>query len=461
MAVRPHQVRALAAGRTLTLSLPASVVLAAALPILFLHVDYQPGFTLHTGGANEHVVLSDLVLVAVGAAAIWAGVRRGFAPLRAGWPIWIAGGIFLLDVGAGSVYPKLWASSYQASTHAVTAAKFAEYALLALAVPLLVRTRRDVELLAGTLVAWSVAATVAGLAQIFGADILEAWTAGRRQPSFLGHHDFASLSGAALALCLVGIALRPVWRPRAALLAVAGVSGGLGLIISGSSAGAIGLGIGVAGLAVAARVRGWLDRRRALAIAAITAVAVGGVFVMRAGNINQFLRFVGIGQAKRQNGVESYVQRTMLVYIGWRIFEDNPIGGAGWQASSEERVYGPYLPAAHREFPGTPEQAFPSPQHPWGVQNAYVQAMSDLGVVGLLAFLSLLASALVVIVRAALRAPPAVAVGALAAGVWLLVVMGVLSALGLVAGIPTDALLWLTLGVCVLAAGGKELVRAG
>jgi hypothetical protein len=42
----------------------------------------------------------------------------------------------------------------------------------------------------------------------------------------------------------------------------------------------------------------------------------------------------------------------------------------------------------------------------------------------------------------------------------LVVVVGVLSALGLVAGIPTDALLWLSLGFCVLAAGRSELVRA-
>jgi O-antigen ligase len=185
------------------------------------------------------------------------------------------------------------------------------------------------------------------------------------------------------------------------------------------------------------------------------------VFVMRAGEINQFLRFVGIERAKaEQNGVQSYVQRTLLVYIGWRIFEDNPIGGAGWQSSSEQRVYAPYLPAAHREFPGTPDLAFPSPQHPWGVQNAYVQAMSDLGIVGLLAFLGLLASGLVMAARAALRAPPAVAVTALVSLVWLVLVMGVLSALGLVAGIPSDALLWLALGFCVVAAGGKELVRA-
>ncbi len=449
------------AGRTRDLSLPASAVLAAALPILFLHVDYQPGFTVHAGSTSVHVVLSDLVLLAVGITALVAGIRHGFAPLRAGWPIWIGGGIFLADVFAGSFYPKLWASGYETSTHAVTAAKFAEYALLALSVPLLVRARRDAQWVVGSLLVWSVAATVAGVAQIFGADILEAWTAGRRQPSFLGHHDFASLSGAALAICLVGLALRPVWRPRPAILAVAGVSGGVGLIISGSSAGAIGLGIAVAALALAAWIRHWLDRRRTLAIAAITAVVLGGVFVMRAGEINQFLRFVGIERAKtEQNGVQSYVQRTLLVYIGWRIFEDNPIGGAGWQASSEERVYGPVLPAAHREFPGTPDLAFPSRQHPWGVQNAYVQAMSDLGIVGLLAFLALLASGLVMAARAALRAPPAVAVTALVSLVWLVLVMGVLSALGLVAGIPSDALLWLSLGFCVVAAGGRKLVDA-
>jgi O-antigen ligase len=435
-------------------------VLAAALPILFLHVDYQPGFTVHTGTTSEHVVLSDLVLLAVGLAALVAGIRRGFAPLRAGWPIWIAGGIFLLDVLAGSVYPKLWASGYEASTHAVTALKFAEYALLALSVPLLVRTRRDAQWVVGSLIVWSVAATVAGLAQIFGADILEAWAAGRRQPSFLGHHDFAALSGAALAICLVGIALRPVWRPRTAVLAVAGASGVVGIVISASTADAAGLAIAAAALLLAARLRHWLDGRRALAIVGITVVVLGGVFVMRAGEINQFLRFVGIGQAKRQNGVESYVQRTMLVYIGWRIFEDNPIGGAGWQASTEHRVYAPYLPAAHREFPGTPALAFPSPQHPWGVQNAFVQAMSDLGIVGLLTFLGLLATGLWVAARAALRAPPAVAVTALVSMVWLVLVMGVLSALGLVAGIPSDALLWLALGFTVVAAGGRELVRA-
>jgi hypothetical protein len=78
----------------------------------------------------------------------------------------------------------------------------------------------------------------------------------------------------------------------------------------------------------------------------------------------------------------------------------------------------------------------------------------------LLAFLGLLASGLVMAARAALRAPPAVAVTALVSLVWLVLVMGVLSALGLVAGIPSDALLWLSLGFCVVAAGGRKLVDA-
>lgn len=422
--------------------------------MLFLHVDYQPGFTVGIGSSTASVVLADIAVLAVAVTALVNGLRHGFAPLRAGWPLWIAGGIFLLDVAAGSVYPKLWASGYEATSHAVTAAKFAEYGLLALSVPLLVRARRDLDILLVAFVAWSLAATVAGLAQIFGADILEAWPAGRRQPSFLGHHDFASLSGAALAVCLVGIALRPIWRPHRLLLVVAGLSGAIGLVISGSSAGAIGLAVGAGALVLAAVLRKWIDGRRALAVAGITGVVLGGVFVMRAGEINQFLRFVGLERAKvEQNGVQSYVQRTMLAYIGWRIFEDNPIGGAGWQASSEQRVYGPYLADAHRKFPGTPEQAFPSPAHPWGVQNAYVQSMSDLGIVGLLALLSLLVTALVLAGRAALRGPPPAALPALVATVWLLVAMGVLSALGLVAGIPSDALFWLTLGLCVYAAG--------
>ena len=94
------------AGRTQHLPVPASAVLAAALPILFLHVDYQPGFTVHAGSTSDHVVLSDLVLLASGSRRSSRASADGFAPLRAGWPIWIGGGIFLLDVVRGQLLPE-------------------------------------------------------------------------------------------------------------------------------------------------------------------------------------------------------------------------------------------------------------------------------------------------------------------------------------------------------------------
>jgi O-antigen ligase len=444
-----------------TTALPLSAVLALAIPILFLHVDYQPGFTVTVGSADAHVVLSDLAVLAVALAALAAGLREGFAPLRAGWPIWLCGGLFLALVVAASVYPRLWTDDYAASTHAVSAVKFAEYGLLALAVPLLLRRRHDLDLVLGSLVAWSVAATTVAVVQVFGADILGAWAAGRRQPSFLGHHDFAALSGATLSLAVIALAVGGVWRPGTRLLVAAGVAGGLGLVLSGSSAGAIGVAVGAAAVALASAQRNGLTARRALAGAAIIAVAVGGVVVLRAGDFNQFLRFVGIGEAKvDRSGVQTYVQHTLLVYIGWRIFLDNPVAGAGWQASAKEpSVYEPYLADAHRQFPEAPALAFPSPEHPWGVQNAYVQALADIGAIGLVLLLATLGSGLLVGGRAGLRAPPEAAIPGLIAVAWLFVAAGVWTAVGLVAGLPLDALTWLALGLAAAAAGGARLAR--
>ena len=57
------------------------------------------------------------------------------------------------------------------------------------------------------IVAWSIAATGFALLQFFGVDIADAWAAGRRQPSFLGHSDFAALSAFALGIGLAGLLL--------------------------------------------------------------------------------------------------------------------------------------------------------------------------------------------------------------------------------------------------------------
>jgi O-antigen ligase len=419
----------------------AAWVLALAFPILLVHIDFQPGWDTTIGSSHAHIVLSDLAVLACLIAALAVAAREGLGRLRAGVPAWIAIAAFLVWVGAATVYPLRGSDAYPWHDHAVTTGKYVEYALLAPAAVLLLRRGDDLLLLLLVVVASSAAASTLSVVQFFGWRIAGGWPAGYRQPSFLGHHDFASLSGFALVIALAAIAL-PGWRLDRRVAVVAGVSGIVGLLVSGSLAGAFAL--VAAGIVAAAVARA--SARRAAAILAISIAVLGGVVLFRGGDVKSFLHFAGIGKQEEQLGVESYVQRTMLVYYGWRVFLDHPLAGAGWQASNDEYVYGPLLPILHRRFPNTPPQAFPSPEHPYGVQNAYVQALSDLGVVGLVLFLGALLTPLALGGMRLLRGPPDPS--SLLPVSWLLVTMGVLTAIGLVAGIPLDAMLWIAAGLC-------------
>ena len=105
-------------------------------------------------------------------------------------------------------YGRSTPSAYPWHTHGVTAAKFAEYALLAPALPLLIRRTRDLVLPLWSLVALERASRrSSALAQFLGAEIFLAGTVGRRQASFLSSADFAALSGAALLVGIVAIAV--------------------------------------------------------------------------------------------------------------------------------------------------------------------------------------------------------------------------------------------------------------
>jgi MFS family permease len=430
-------------------------VLALSVPLIFLHVDYQPGFTLHAGSTSVSIYLSDLAVLAVALAAALAGFRWGFRPLREGLTMWIAGAALLAMVFAGTFYPLLSDRAYDWHRHLVTAAKFAEYGVIALALPLLLRRSRELWMLLGALVAWSTAAATVGVAQFFGWSVLEAWAPGRRQPSFLGHHDFAALSCAALATGLAALAV-PAWRVNRTLAAAGVLSGVLGLIVSGSAAAAAGLAAALIAVVLVAWRRGAPTPRRLAAIALVGAVAAGGVVVLRGGDLDQFVRFLGVRRAQpsTSQNVQTYVQHTLLAYVGWKIFLAHPAVGVGWQGSGEASSYGPVLADAHREFPDASPLSFPSPQHPWGVQNGWVQALADLGVVGFLLFVCVFATGLVAAARRALRGPPELAGPAVVAGVWLLCAMGIWSAVGLIAGIPLDALTWLGIGLAATAGAG-------
>src|SRR5882724_1087288 len=414
---------------------PGAAALALAVPFLFLHIKYQPGVRVPLGSTHLGLELSDAAVVLVAIVALREGLRAGFAPLRPALALWIA-----------SVSLILWILVRSGSlVHLVTAVKFSEYALLAFSAPLILRRRADWELVAAATVAWSVVATCFGLLQFLGVDMADAWAAGRREPSFLGHSDFAALSALALGIGLAAVLLA---GRRIGWTAV--VTGGVGLILSGATAGLIGIAAGTAAFLYAVSRRRRLAARDVVVSGIVVAVVAAGVLVLRAGDLEHFLRFVHLkGRETQTANIQTYSHHALLAYIGYRIWLDHPVVGAGWQASTDPAVVDPELPAAHKKFPDVAPLAFPTREHEWGVQNAYVQAAADLGVIGLVLWLAPFALALVLALRA--NAPP----GAVSAFTTL-AAMGIWGGQGLVAGIPLDAATWLAFGLAATAVAQRS-----
>lgn len=406
---------------------PRALVVAAAIPLLFLHVDYQPGIAV--GSINAY--LSDFAILAVVVTALVVVARDGLGPLRPGWPIWLALASFVVWMAAEVGLGKQHAASYDLHAHAITAAKFAEYMLLAPSAVLLLRTRADRLLAAWVLVLWSCFATIVGVAQFFGADIFLAGTVGRRQASFLASADFAALSVGAL---LVGFV---VAAPRA-LRWTAIATGVVGMIVAGAMASVLGLATALVALALLWR----REPRRLLAPVLAGVVVAAGAVAIRGSDLDAFARFLGATpgtQHARATKVQTYAHRTLLVWLGYEIWKDSPVLGVGWEGSAEPANFMPHIKAAHARFPNESPLAFPTPasNRRYGVQNSWVQALADLGVIGLVVWVAIFATA----AWAAIRRRRAYVLMLVCALLWLW------TAQGFVAGIPLDALTFLGIGL--------------
>src|SRR6266511_2560139 len=297
------------------------LVFALLLPLVFLHAEYQPSWTV----GQATLYLSDLAVLAIGGLGLASGLREGFGPLRPGRAVWAAAAAFLLVVFCSNVYGALREDGYAFVTHFLTAAKFAEYALLALAAPLVLRRASDLEYPLATLTAWSCAATTGALLQFLGVlNEFEGRRPGQREPSFLGIHDLAALSGATLSLGIIGIA---VGRPRWAAV----VAGAVGAVLGASIFAYGGIVLAAGFVVLAARRR--LTAFRAAAVAGIVAVVGAGVVALRSYDTSHFLSFLGIKKAAAESSedVQTGSQRAMLGYIGVRLWRDHPLLGVGFE----------------------------------------------------------------------------------------------------------------------------------
>jgi hypothetical protein len=296
-------------------------------------------------------------------------------------------------------------------------------------------------------VAWSAVASLVGALQFFGVlGAFDGTPAGGRRPSLLGYHDFSALSAAALALAFVAVATR---RGDIRIVAAAGISGAVGMVIGGAFDAVLGEVLAATAILLAGRVR---DPRRICLIGGTVVVVVLGTVAIRSQAVADGLKFLGIehGNGGSSQNVQSYRQRVLLAYIGGRIYLSHPLLGVGFDGSSDAFAYEPHVADAKRRF-SQPAVAFPSPAHPWGVQNAYVQALADMGPLGLFALLASMFTPVLLALHAR-RSPSHLAGAAL-----VLVVAGVWNGLGLVAGIPLDALTWLGAGVCLAAAAQRRV----
>lgn len=421
-------------------------MLAGSLPLLFLHATYQPAVTVDAGSTSLRLTLADLAIAAVAGAAALRARRDGLGRLQPGLWMYAALAVALGWIAVEVALPVLRDEPTAWQEHAVSAAKLAWYALLAPAVPLLLTRRSEAQLFLRAAIALSAAATAWGLLQFLGlVDEFDGRRPAQREPSFLGTHDFAALSAAALTIGILLVAVRREHAIGRAWCVAAVFSGALGVALSGAMTGVVGIWLATAATILAARRLGDPSVRRVLAVIGIAVLVSSGAALLRGSSFERFAEFVGLRDPVESADVGSFVHRSVLAYIGVKIFLEQPVLGAGWQASSEEWAYSPHLDAARSRFPDEPDYVFPSPDHPWGVQNGPIQVLSDLGLVGLGAFAALIALAVSTGARG-IGSGPFSFVGVL----WLLASLGVWTGLGLVAGIPTAALTWLALGLAAI-----------
>jgi O-antigen ligase len=237
---------------------------------------------------------------------------------------------------------------------------------------------------------WLIAAFIAGacLDALYGLLFVssEPGRLERLTSSINNPNELASILVAALALSLgLAGALRRVPLGRLAALAATALCGA-GIFLTGSRGGLVGLGVALAAFLVV----GTKWRARIFVIAIVLGfVGLGYFEYVASPDVRAHVSTVGSGTG-----------RLDLWTVGWRMVEANPVVGVGagnFPVSSVHYLLQPGAIERGDFFVGTPKVT----------HNSYLEVWAELGIVGLVLFVTILAFC----VRSALRAARAFADG--------------------------------------------------
>jgi hypothetical protein len=406
---------------------PSSLLLLAAVALCLVRARDQPGVDVSVGSTTAHVVPEDVLLAALLVVALVVLRRRGI-DRAARLPLAAALLFSLLVVATGAA---------NGSSAAVAAVKAAELAVLGLGLFALVRTVPMLEAVVDVLLLFTIAADVVGTVKFVTGG-------GGRQSSFLGEHDFAALATLPL---LYGFVL-VVGDRRTGRAAVAIVAGAVGCILGAALASLLGLYLGALVVVIVAAVQRTLRLRSLVVVAATVGVVTAGTLTIRAGDLGFLQSWFGKPATRPGQYASSWSQRLVYSYVGGRVFLDHPLLGTGWYPLLPPSTFDRYLPAARRRFSDQPANYFPPANEPFIPQQTYDQVLYELGIVGGVTFLALLASLVAAAARAASRR-------LLLPATWIAASLGALAGEGLFGGTPLLATFWITAGVCVAVAARR------
>ncbi len=330
------------------------------------------------------------------------------------------------------------------------AGKLAEFSVLALGAAAFVDTRRRFGILAGFLVCFCVVAVTWGAVEFVV-------NGGERQGAFMGEHDLAALSTMALVLGLAYLFHRDRLPPAVGLVGIA--VGTLGIVLGASLASVLGLYLAAVAMVALALVRRDLRRRAVVVTVLICAAVTAGTYGVRSADLGFLQSWFGPPPETPGQYASSWSHRLIYVYIGGRVFLDNPIFGTGWEGELPPSDYAQYVDDARARYPDQPPHYFPPETGTLIPQQTFDQVLFELGLVGAAVFFALLVLAVRHAIVAGRRPRPGEPWGeqAYVPLGWLAVMGGAIAGAALFGGSPLAALFWLTLGVAAIRPAEPEV----